>query len=141
MDKSGKRIGDHTDKAHADLTAQDFGLVVKSSLPRCEVMIPINTLKMTASFSLASACPDLMEEKSCRKSSWSAGLQVGLDSTLHEMPANELPVDLIGPLPNLGDLGVAHQSFGAEILDIPVSSMQLHALGRDAHSHVRGPQL
>src|SRR3546814_2256864 len=57
------------------------------------------------------------------------------------MPADQLAVDLVGALPDLGDLGVAHQPFDPVVTDVAVAAVQLHRLLRDAHREVGGAQL
>src|ERR1051325_1741168 len=52
--------------------------------------------------------------------------------------ADQLPVDLVGTLPDLRDLGVPQQPLDPEFLDVAVPAMQLHRLGGDPHRQIGG---
>src|SRR5713101_486091 len=52
--------------------------------------------------------------------------------------ADQLAMDLVGALPDLGDLGVAEQPLDPVILDVAIAAMELHRLGGDAHREIGG---
>src|SRR5262245_32870990 len=62
-------------------------------------------------------------------------------SSLDEAAAGGLALDLVGAFPDLRHLGVAHQPLDAILLAIAVAAVELHRLGRDAHSEVGGAHL
>ena len=50
------------------------------------------------------------------------------------------PLDLLRPLVELRDLGVAHHPLDRELVDIAVSAQDLHGVGRDPHRGVTGDE-
>src|SRR5262249_29389135 len=62
-------------------------------------------------------------------------------STLQKAPPDELPMHLVGSLPNLRDLGIAHQALDTMILAVAIPSQKLDGLGGHAHRQIRCAQL
>src|ERR1700722_4043256 len=50
-------------------------------------------------------------------------------------------LNLVGPLVDLGDLGIAHETLRREVGRIPVSPEQLDSIGRHRHRSVRSEAL
>jgi len=65
----------------------------------------------------------------------------GCSPLVNEAAADQLAVDLVGALPDLSDLGVAHQPLDPVVLAIAVATVELHGFGRDSHRQVRGAHL
>jgi hypothetical protein len=65
----------------------------------------------------------------------------GFDLACDEAAADDLTVDLIGTLPNLGDLGIAHQPLDPKILHVAIAAMELHSLSGNVHGKVGGSHL
>src|SRR5205085_7806371 len=51
------------------------------------------------------------------------------------------PLDLVGALVDLGDLGVAHHALDRVLVDVAVAAEHLDGLDRDVHRRVGGEQL
>src|SRR5271166_5602369 len=61
-------------------------------------------------------------------------------ASVDKATADQLTVDLVGALPDLRDLGVAHQSLDTEVPAISIAAIQLHRFGRHPHRQIRGAQ-
>src|SRR5208337_3381739 len=51
-------------------------------------------------------------------------------------PCYDQSLNLICPLVNLGNFGVAHHSLHRELPDVPIAAEHLHRLGSDPHGHI-----
>src|ERR1700722_1429534 len=65
----------------------------------------------------------------------------GICAFIEETASDQLPVHLIGPFPYLGDLRIAHEAFDSVISAVTDAAVQLHRLGRHAHSEVGSTHL
>src|SRR5258707_353959 len=65
------------------------------------------------------------------------GLESDCSALDDETASDELSMDLVGSFPNLGDLGITHQSFNADVLAVPVPAEELHGVRSHAHRQVR----
>ena len=65
---------------------------------------------------------------------------VGLDAG-EELAGDHDPLDLVGALVDLGDLGVAHHPLDGVLAGVAVAPEDLHGVGGDLHCHVGGEAL
>src|SRR5581483_12353216 len=62
----------------------------------------------------------------------------GHSPEIEQRPSDHEPLDLGGPLVDLGDLRVAEEPFHRIVLDVPVAAVDLDGVGGDAHRALRG---
>src|SRR5512139_3181688 len=58
-----------------------------------------------------------------------------------QRPGHDEPLDLLGALVELGDLGVAHHPLHGKVLDVAVASEDLHRIGGHGHGRIPGHEL
>src|SRR5207244_6916166 len=58
-----------------------------------------------------------------------------------DVAADHQALDLGRPLPDLVDLGVAHEALDGVFLDVPVATEHLHGVDGDAHGDIATEQL
>jgi hypothetical protein len=82
-----------------------------------------------------------------RRSNWNSRLTLHLSSDrnsaslLQQRARHDYPLNLVGPLVDLSDLGVTHEPFHWKVLGIAVAAKELHRVGGDFHRHVGGEAL
>ena len=67
-------------------------------------------------------------------------LATGSAALAEQRPRDDQPLDLLGPLVELGDLRVAHHPLDRELVDVAVSAQDLDGIGRDPHGGVTGDE-
>src|SRR5262245_54598763 len=64
----------------------------------------------------------------------------GRSALARQGPGDDQPLDLLGSLVELGDLGVAHHPLDRELVDVAVPAEHLHGIGRHPHRGVAGDE-
>src|SRR5688572_7988626 len=71
----------------------------------------------------------------------SAVLRLAPPSPAEQLLGDDEPLDLVGALVDLHDLGVAHEALDGEVAGVAVAAEHLHGVRGDLHGGVAGPAL
>src|SRR6266852_8937085 len=70
--------------------------------------------------------------------SLSAPCLTSMVSSFEQLARDHQPLDLIGSLVDLNQLCISHELFHRELLNVPISAIDLDRVGGHSHRHIRG---